>query len=64
VIIECLTCDKPVIADRHLIRKPDGTATLDMYCATCGAVYAVEIRELRASQRTPEEIAARRNKTS
>ena len=63
MIIECLTCDKPIIAN-HGQRRADGTMSITAACHTCGAIFTVEIRELRASQRDAEWIAAHGNHAS
>lgn len=65
MLISCLTCDHPMSRPRDWQRPFDrATSTAQLQCAICQAVYIVEIRELRPSPRTPEEIMLRRNKTS
>jgi hypothetical protein len=64
MIIECLTCERPIIGVRASKRKDDGTTTATMQCGTCGAIFALEIRELRPSPQPTEWIESRRNRTT
>ena len=63
MILECPCCQRPIIAANGSLR-PDRTLIVQTTCSVCGTVYSVEIRELRQSPRSAEEIESRRNKTT
>lgn len=63
MILTCPTCGHPIILalrplDRN--RSVQGTGP----CRTCHAIYAVDVKELKATDWSEPELDARKNRTS
>ncbi len=62
MLMQCPTCAHTISLLPRL--RNDGTYGAEGRCSTCHAVYAAEVREVTATDLTPEQVGARRNRTS
>ena len=63
MLMQCPTCDHTLTVTL-VWRAEHHTASGTGQCTTCRAVYAVEVRELRASELGSDELESRRNRIS
>lgn len=64
MIITCDACNHQVIAPGIPLGKESKASITQARCGSCGTIYQIEVRELRATDLTPEELKRYRNKTS
>jgi len=61
-MILCPVCSRPIALDNKLLTAENDCAEQTVMCGTCRAVVRVEVKLLRATDLTAEELAKRINR--